>query len=87
MIDLPVGWEITDSVEPTYGIPDFELIIRCATREIAENTAKSFLDSDMNQTIIEKIKKLALVDQYISYENWQKLKKILQNTVEVGSNA
>lgn len=56
LIDLPVGWEITDSVEPTYSIPDFELIIRCETRKIAEDTAKTFLDSENNQAIVEKIK-------------------------------
>ena len=59
MIDLPVGWEIIESVEPVYNIPDFELIIRCATREIAEESALHFLNCDKNKEIVQKVRERA----------------------------
>ena len=31
------------------------------------------------KTVLDKVKKLVMVEQYISYEDWQKLKEILTN--------
>ncbi len=43
--DLPVGWEIEESVEPTYQVPSFDLVIRTDSKETALKTAESFIMS------------------------------------------
>jgi hypothetical protein len=60
-LELPVGWEIFESLEPTYQIPDFELSIRCATKEIAEDYAKTILK---NTVIVDRLSK-----KLVEYQN------------------
>ena len=43
MNDLPLGWEIEESVETTYNIPDYAIVIHCANKEIAEKEAQRLL--------------------------------------------
>ena len=72
---LPGGWVITGSVEPVYDIPYFELILRCATKEIAEKYANSIV---LNEKIVNRITAKEIIryrQDIINQDEFDKLKK------------